>query len=153
MFALQRKSILSIFMTLVLLLLTSCEVASEDDNLRIVLSQRSYSLTEKITITMTARREGFFHGPCQWWFEEKTGETWEKTGECPKSNFADEPFPRAAGDERTLSLPTWSTGSDINYNYQLTPGTYRFAQIYNVSGTASRSVSYSPEFDITANGR
>ena len=122
-------------------------IATDDGRFSLEISKGVFYISETIEIEITVIGSGiYFHGPCDWWFEKKTDSDWEPVGDCPDTNFSDEPFPQQPGDGLSVSLPMSATRNEATYNYVLTAGTYRYAISYGTeSGT---SVSYSPQFEV-----
>jgi len=119
---------------------------TEDKFLRVSSVERTYSLSDTIQFNLTVKRKNvYFHGPCNMWFERKEDRDWVEVGYCPDTNFTDEPNPVGAGGEIDLTLPMASE-SEIHYSYHLTPGTYRFVITY--WGNHESQLIYSPEFTI-----
>lgn len=135
----------------ILLLLAACinnpDLTREDENIRLEISKGTFTIDEKIEIEITVLGEGiYFHGPCDWWFEEATDDGWEVVGECPKTNFTDEPFPQQQGNKLSILLPISDTGNEYTYNYVLTAGVYRYRISYRTKSISS--ISTSPPFEI-----
>lgn len=121
--------------------------ANEDENISVGISQRLYALSERIEVEIVILSEGIIlHGPCDWWFERKGDEGWEKVGACPQTAFTDEPFFPRQGERIRISLPTSDTDNVYTYNYSLTPGIHRYAQTY--STRVGLLTLYSPPFEI-----
>ena len=134
-----------------MLLLAACNTSSaismEDEYLRLEISKGTFPISERIAIEITVIGEGiYFHGPCDWWFEEATDSGWEVVGECPKTNFTDEPFPQRPGNVMLVLLPTSDTGNEYTYNYVLNTGVYCYGISYGMQ--SGRSISYSPPFEV-----
>jgi hypothetical protein len=143
----MRKTV--VFAVTLLLVACSCNqtITTKDENIRLAISQRSYSLSEGIELEITVIGEGiYFHGPCDRWFERETDQGWEVIGECPDTNFTDEPFPQRPGNKLPISLPTSDTDNTYTYNYVLTPGVYRYGITYWTY--AGPSTCYSPQFEL-----
>ncbi|MFO7742027.1 MAG: hypothetical protein R6X31_06920 [Anaerolineae bacterium] len=120
--------------------------ANEDENIRVGISQRSYALSERIEVEIVVLSEQVvLAGPCDWWFERKTDEGWEKVGECqPLSDH--EPWPVGQGKRIRTSLPTSRTDRAYHYHYELTPGIYRYVRTYWT--LPDSSTIYSPPFEV-----
>lgn len=120
---------------------------STDDDLRVSMAQNLYSLSDTIRVRITGiGSRVYFIGPCDRWFERQEGQDWVMVGQCPESNFTDEPYSIGLGETFEFDLPM-SRESEYLYSYSLTPGTYRLTITYR-SENQPHTI-YSPEFKIT----
>jgi len=123
--------------------------ANEDGTIRVGISQPSYALRERIEVELVMLAERvMLQGACDWWFERETARGWERVGSCPKSALTDEPTWHQRGERVRISLPTSDTDNVYTYNYNLTPGVYRYVQRYGTRGGSSACPS--PPFEIVA---
>ncbi len=142
----MKKTLIFILASLIAISGCSGKLTTGDENIKLTISQSSYSMSENIQITITITGENvFFLGPCDSWFERKTAQGWVTVGKCPVSNFTDLPSPQKRGDQFSISLPTSDTNNPYTYNYALLAGTYRYAVVYR---TSSSITCYSHEFEI-----
>jgi len=119
----------------------------EDENLRLEISQNMFTLAEEIEIEITILTDGiYFYDLCDWWFERETDDGWEFVGDCPDTNFTDEPYPRQPGDKMLMLLPLSGTDNVYTYNYTLTPGIYRYGISYGTEVGFSKT--YSAPFEL-----